>query len=725
MKIDGANLCDFCFKSIPEGTECLHCGLSHSNYNRTPGLLAPGTVLIDKYIIGKTIGRGGFGATYLAYSYDKKKPVAIKEYLPMSIACRANDETAVSIISEDKRDIFEKGARRFYDEAQTIYGFGYNPNIVSVYEFFYANNTAYFSMEYLEGSDLKKYIDKQPNGRLDEREAVYIFSKVCKALEVVHAKKMLHRDISPDNIFICSSGDIKLIDFGSARQYVTDGTTNFSVIVKRGFAPAEQYLSNGKQGEWTDIYALGASLYYSVTGKMPPEALSMIETGMVFDNDIYISAEVKNIIDKCLRYKIEERYRNVDDLRKDLESVLTSEIPVIDNDDFITQKLNDDVSDDSNEENRKKSFIDISDKTTKYILYAIAGLLVCLIIVFSISIFDSRSNRGQFARGNTGGGDISVMEFGPLGQETDVSKDNTESGTNITNNNGDTNTSKDNVKPKKKIDFDKIKHIIDKHCRYTDFGVYVKNSETDYVFSYNADNSLLASAMSQVVVLDVVARAVDKYGIDIEGDAFEFNYIPNGKEAPDSKYEDGTLVSVQKCVEDVAVYGDNNKSNLFIDYIAYLYDSDNPFGVVNGILYNNGYKETSVNRRIMTNPNYVHESSEYNMTSAAEIADIFEHLIYCGSFGSPDYMKGIFKSVSLDGEPIGLKEYLPSYYNVCNANGLSAQATNNVAIISKGDTEIVVSILAVTKEAYLDDENYEDRESAVYEIINYIVESQF
>jgi len=743
MIIGGSNLCDFCFKPIPEGSNCPHCGLTHANYTLQPGLLKPGTNLFGKYIIGKTIGRGGFGATYVAYSSKYKKPVAIKEYLPMAIACRDNAGEKVTIISEDKRDIFIKGSERFYKEAQTIYSFGFNPNIVSVYEFFYANNTAYFSMEYLEGCDLKKYIEKR-GGRLDEREAIYIFSKVCKALSVVHAKKMLHRDISPDNIFICSNCDVKLIDFGSARQYVSDGTSNFSVIVKRGFAPAEQYVTNGNQGAWTDIYALGASLYYTITGAMPPEALSIIESGIVFDDNIYISDKVKAVISKCMRYRIEERYRDVESLRQDLEDVLTQSIPVSGSGEHGS-KIDvappiDTPSDESDggltykPDDKPKKHTDILkqfnnvDKTTKYILYAIAGLICCLIIVFSIAIFGGRNHSSDEFSTDGGGGNSQVTTGVTLGQLGAGNNGKTGTG-GISDDKKDdpaTKPSSGNVeRVRKKLDIDQIETIINNHCKYTDFGVYVKNITTGDMYSYHANKSLIASAMSQVVILDVFARAVEEYGIDVAGDCYQFDYIPNGKEAPDSQSENGTLVTVKKCIEDVAEYGDNNKSNLFVDHIGFLYNSENPFDVINDILDDNGYSDTSINRKIMTDPNYVHPSPKLNMTSAYEIAGIFEHLIYCNSLGSPNYMKNIFKSVSLEGEPIGIKKYVPSSYNVSNANGISAQATNNVAIISNDDCEIVVAILAVTRESKTGVETHENRERAVSEIVNYIVENQF
>ncbi len=314
MQFKGMNLCDFCFEPIGPGNVCTKCGLSHEKYQAEAGLLMPGTNLLGKYIIGRVLGRGGFGATYLAYSSERDKVVAIKEYYPTGIANRAKGEEKISIVSDDKRKVFEKGANRFFEEAKTMSRFNTNKNVVSVYEFFYANDTVYYSMEYLEGIDLKGYISKK-GGKLSESEAITIMRGICDALVAVHSTQTLHRDISPDNIFICTNGDVKLIDFGAAKQVIGDAQQVYSVVVKQGFAPAEQYKTNGKQGVWTDIYAVGASIYYAVTGKIPTDAMNRVENPEItFDPSLQLSEHFKNIIKKCLQSKPEDRYQSAIEL---------------------------------------------------------------------------------------------------------------------------------------------------------------------------------------------------------------------------------------------------------------------------------------------------------------------------------------------------------------------------------------------------------------------------
>ncbi len=314
MQFKGMNLCDFCFEPIGPGNVCTKCGLTHEKYQAEAGLLMPGTNLLGKYIIGRVLGRGGFGATYLAYSSERDKVVAIKEYYPTGIANRAKGEEKISIVSDDKRKVFEKGANRFFEEAKTMSRFNTNKNVVSVYEFFYANDTVYYSMEYLEGIDLKGYIGKK-GGKLSEAEAITIMRGICDALVAVHSTQTLHRDISPDNIFICTNGDVKLIDFGAAKQVIGDAQQVYSVVVKQGFAPAEQYKTNGKQGVWTDIYAVGASIYYAVTGKIPTDAMNRVENPEItFDPSLQLSEHFKNIIKKCLQSKPEDRYQSAIEL---------------------------------------------------------------------------------------------------------------------------------------------------------------------------------------------------------------------------------------------------------------------------------------------------------------------------------------------------------------------------------------------------------------------------
>lgn len=275
------------------------------------------------------------------------------------------------------------------------------------------------------------------------------------------------------------------------------------------------------------------------------------------------------------------------------------------------------------------------------------------------------------------------------------------------------------------IDESIVDDIISEESVYTDFGIYMRNIKNGYEFGYSENRTFLASAMCQVVILDTLSQELDKKGIDPNYEDFLFTYLPNGKEAPSSPKDDGNYLPLKKFVEDVAIYGDNNKSNHLVEYIAQINNVGNGFDIINNNLRAKGYRNTKINRKTFINPEYVDETVTPNETSPKEIANIYESLINSEVLGGKAYMKNIFKSVSNTGEPIGLKKYVPSYYSVCNVNALNNQSTNNVALISDGDTEIVVAMLSTTEESKTDIEDNEVRERIQARILDYILRTQF
>ncbi|MCL2018246.1 MAG: serine/threonine protein kinase, partial [Oscillospiraceae bacterium] len=229
MYINNKNLCTNCFEEKSEETKfCTSCGYTDGAESSYTTALPVGTVLLGQYIVGRTLGKGGFGVTYLAYDSKEDKKVAVKEYLPDTITHRNKGDTLVSTIAGDKEDAFKKGAERFYEEAQTVSRFNGHPGLIWVHKFFYENNTAYFVMEFLEGTDLKTHI-AQNGGKLSERQVLDIVVPLIDSLIVVHSVGVLHRDISPDNIYMTGDGKIKLLDFGAARQVLGEASKSLSV----------------------------------------------------------------------------------------------------------------------------------------------------------------------------------------------------------------------------------------------------------------------------------------------------------------------------------------------------------------------------------------------------------------------------------------------------------------------------------------------------------------
>ncbi len=315
IKIENRQLCESCFSEV-KSFPCPVCGFLGAEHTEDTIALPCGTVLDNRYVIGRFIGKGGFGITYLAYDKQTNNVIVVKEYYPMGIAYRSSDFT-ITLTDEKSESIFRKGAEKFYEESKLVSQFNGNPNIVSVYDVFRANDTVYLTMEYLEGITLKEHIIK--NGVISEEAALKILDKITLALEAAHSRNVLHRDISPDNIMLCNDGRIVLIDFGAARQVIAESELSLSVVFKPGYTPVEQYTKRGKQGPWTDIYALGATIFFALTGEEPDTPYERMENDSGFSFNKYgISDGLWRIIKKSLMIKRENRYTNVSALRKEL-----------------------------------------------------------------------------------------------------------------------------------------------------------------------------------------------------------------------------------------------------------------------------------------------------------------------------------------------------------------------------------------------------------------------
>lgn len=323
LRAAGRNICDNCFEDLPSGSEaCGACGHAAGSPVENIGTLPVGAVLQGKYIIGKMLGRGGFGVTYLAYDTTKQCKVAVKEYYPDSLAYRLPGSATIASYTGEKQTNFAAGAEKFYDEARTLSRFNGNDHIVNVQDFFRENNTAYYVMEYVDGIDIKKYVALK-GGRLPYNEALDIIVPIIYALIIVHSMDILHRDISPDNIYLTRDGNIKLLDFGAARQVYGDQSSNLSVILKHGYTPIEQYRRQSYHGPWSDIYALGATIYFLLTGTPPEESVNRVESdGLLMPSQlgIPIPAELEIVIGKMLAVKPEDRYQSIIELKEALKS---------------------------------------------------------------------------------------------------------------------------------------------------------------------------------------------------------------------------------------------------------------------------------------------------------------------------------------------------------------------------------------------------------------------
>ena len=317
------SICLGCMQEKGDAEVCPYCGYREGTPPLAPHYLRPGTVLAGKYLVGRGLGHGGFGTTYIARDQVLGIKLAIKEYLPQDCASRAPGSNMVVPFSGDGAKRFADGLESFLQEARTLARFDGSPNIVGVRDFFTENGTAYLVMNYLEGITLKQYLVRSGGKPVPFEKMLGILLPVMDALRTVHAAGLLHRDVSPDNIFLTTSGQVTLIDFGAARQSMNLNVQNVqqqsvSVILKPGYAPEEQYRSHGRQGPWTDIYALGATMYRTLTGRIPPEALDRLENDTLVPPSklgIRIPAYAEAAILRAMAVHAENRFQTVDEFR--------------------------------------------------------------------------------------------------------------------------------------------------------------------------------------------------------------------------------------------------------------------------------------------------------------------------------------------------------------------------------------------------------------------------
>jgi serine/threonine-protein kinase len=284
--------------------------MDESTSTRVNGVLSPGSALASgEYHIKQPLGQGGFGITYQGVDTRLNRPVAVKEFFPEG--CWREGSTVVSA-GRWNSDTYSDAKQKFLLEGQTLGQFNH-PGIVQVFYYFEENNTAYMVMEYLRGKTLTELL-KQRQGKLSEVNALKYIAKVGEALEVLHLAQFLHRDIKPDNIMVANDGRVVLIDFGAARDFASNNITRYTTMLTPGYAPLEQYGRALKHGAFTDIYALGSTLYHLLTGKAPVSAIERaagVELPTVKQIAPQISSHVSEAIAKAMIMDVTERIQSV------------------------------------------------------------------------------------------------------------------------------------------------------------------------------------------------------------------------------------------------------------------------------------------------------------------------------------------------------------------------------------------------------------------------------
>ena len=313
------NFCVYCMEPIGEGSgECPHCHAPGS-YEAPSHHLRPGTVLRGRYLIGRALGEGGFGITYIGRDTTLDMRIAVKEYYPNGFSNRNHNYTnEVTLTQSTKGQDFERDMQRFLHEARMLAKFSDEPGIVGVRDFFRENGTAYIVMEYLDGITMKAYLKQ--HGPIPADKLFGMMDPVLQSLDLIHKQGLIHRDISPDNIMVLKNGKLKLLDFGAAREVAED--KSLSVVLKHGYAPEEQYRTKGKQGPWTDVYAMCATMYKCLTGVTPMEALERVmndELQLPSKLGAVISPRQEQVLMLGLNVRIADRMQGMDALRRGLQ----------------------------------------------------------------------------------------------------------------------------------------------------------------------------------------------------------------------------------------------------------------------------------------------------------------------------------------------------------------------------------------------------------------------
>lgn len=323
-----SELCMNCFSVKGQYEVCPYCGYIEGTPPVQPHCLTPGTILGNHFIVGTVIGFGGFGITYKCYDTTLGITVAAKEFYPIGLVNRSPGQNKVGVLSGEKRVQYREQLKRFLMEAQSVAQFGKAKDIVNIYDYFEENGTAYIIMEYIDGILLKDYLEKQ--GAMPPEVALSVIMPIIEAVKKIHSKGIIHRDISPDNIFITDEKSIKVFDFGAALLNDTKEGMAGEKVIKVGYSAPEQYRDKSRQGFYTDIYSVGAILYQMLTGRKPVESTereykdrlkSPMELG------VKLNSNVDRAVMEAMAVRPELRYQGIQQFEEALRNKRVAEYP--------------------------------------------------------------------------------------------------------------------------------------------------------------------------------------------------------------------------------------------------------------------------------------------------------------------------------------------------------------------------------------------------------------
>ena len=322
------NRCFGCMEEI-QGYPCPHCGFDPRRVTGIEYALPMGTILAGKYLVGRVLGQGGFGITYVGWDIALERKVAIKEYYPSGQVSRNPGSRGLTwYTSVQSQQAKQNGTQMFLKEARKMSKVDDIPNVVRVRDLFQENETAYIVMDFVEGETLKARLEK--TGPLPWEQAKDIFLPAIQAMEQVHKAGLVHRDISPDNLMLTPDGKVKILDLGAAKDLSVNNGASSMQVAKGGFSPFEQYTQRGSSGPWTDVYAMAATVYYTLTGKLPPVATDrVVEDTISWEEPGLkaLSAQALEALQKAMVISAKNRMQSMEELEKGLHSTAVEPAP--------------------------------------------------------------------------------------------------------------------------------------------------------------------------------------------------------------------------------------------------------------------------------------------------------------------------------------------------------------------------------------------------------------
>ena len=298
------------------GYPCPGCGYDPAKDKHMEYALPLQTILYGKYLVGKVLGQGGFGITYIGWDIALERKVAIKEYYPSGQVSRSPGTRNLTwYTTEAAEQAHRDGIQMFLKEARKMSKVDGIPGVVRVLDLFQENGTAYIVMEFIEGVTLKAKL--QQTGPLPWEQVRELFLSVIQTMAQVHKAGLVHRDLSPDNIMLLPDGSVKILDLGAAKDLSINSGASSMQVAKSGFSPLEQYTQRGGSGPWTDVYSMAATIYYTLTGKLPPNAIDRLETDTLsWDFPVLnqLPAQARETLQKALAVTAKNRLQTMDEL---------------------------------------------------------------------------------------------------------------------------------------------------------------------------------------------------------------------------------------------------------------------------------------------------------------------------------------------------------------------------------------------------------------------------